>query len=84
MTLPRGIFSFGFLFRYWEQEADLTEDMFIEEIPDLVRGALPLERSTDVMQVVLDLRYGLTDNLPSACFQDGLQSGPILVSEKIR
>jgi tetratricopeptide (TPR) repeat protein len=27
MTLPRGIFSFGFLFRYWEQEADLTEDI---------------------------------------------------------
>ena len=62
MALPKGVFSFGFLFRYWQQEADLTEDMFIGEIPDLVQQVLPLERRTDVLQVVLDLRYGLTDN----------------------
>ncbi|MEJ2269878.1 MAG: tetratricopeptide repeat protein, partial [Desulfobulbaceae bacterium] len=62
MALPKGVFSFGFLFRYWQQEADLTEDMFIGEIPDLVQEQLPLERRTDVLQAVLDLRYGLTDN----------------------
>ncbi len=68
MTLPRGIFSFGFLFRYWQQEADLTEDMFIGEIPDLVQQQLPLERRTEVLQAVLDLRYGLTDNFTIGLF----------------
>ena len=68
MALPKGIFSFGFLFRYWQQEADLTEDMFIGEIPDLVQQVLPLERRTDVLQAVLDLRYGLTDNFTIGLF----------------
>ena len=69
MALPRGIFSFGFLFRYWKQEANLTEDMFIGEIPDLVQAdQLPFERRTDVLQVVLDLRYGLTDNFTIGLF----------------
>ena len=68
MTLPRGIFSFGFLTRYWEQEADLTEDMFIGARPPLVWVPLPAKRSTDVLQVVLDLRYGLTDNITIGLF----------------
>jgi len=68
MALPKGVFSFGFLFRYWQQEADLTEDMFIGEIPDLVQQQLPLERRTEVLQAVLDLRYGLTDNFTIGLF----------------
>ena len=71
MTLPRGIFSFGFLFRYWEQEADLTEDMFKGGLPPLPGNSqlsFPLERSTKVLQVVLDLRYGLTDNFTIGLF----------------
>jgi len=70
MTLPRGIFSFGFLFRYWEQEADLTEDMFIGGFPPggLFQPTFPIERNTDVLQVVLDLRYGLTDNFTIGLF----------------
>jgi Putative MetA-pathway of phenol degradation/Tetratricopeptide repeat len=67
MTLPRGIFSAGFLVRWWEQEATLTQDMFIEEIPDLGRS-LPFKRKTDVLQWVLDLRYGLTDNISIGLF----------------
>ena len=46
----------------------MTEDMFLEEIPELVQQQLPIERSTDVMQVVLDLRYGLTDNFTIGLF----------------
>jgi len=68
MTLPKGIFSFGFLTRYWEMEADLTEDMFKGGIPEIVQQKLPLERSTEVLQVVLDLRYGLTDNFTIGLF----------------
>jgi TPR repeat protein len=69
MTLPKGVFSFGFLFRYWEQEATLSEDMIIGgEFPDIGRRSLPFERSTDVLQVVLDLRYGLTDNFTIGLF----------------
>jgi tetratricopeptide (TPR) repeat protein len=71
MTLPRGIFSFGFLTRFWRQEADLTEDMFIEGLPVFPGNAaidFPIERNTDVLQVVLDLRYGLTDNFTIGLF----------------
>jgi hypothetical protein len=71
MTLPRGVFSFGFLTRYWEMEADLTEDMFkggLPPLPGQSRLELPIERSTEVLQVVLDLRYGLTDNFTIGLF----------------
>jgi TPR repeat protein len=69
MTLPKKVFSFGFLFRYWEQEATLSEDMIVEgEFPDIGRRSLPFERTTDVLQVVLDLRYGLTDNFTIGLF----------------
>jgi len=71
MTLPKGVFVAGFMFRYWVQEATLAEDMFIGGVPEIPewtgRGSstgrtFPFERTTTVMQTVLDLRYGLTDN----------------------
>jgi len=68
MTLPKGVFSSGFLVRWWKQKATLTEDMIIGGIPDPFRRSLPFERNTDVMQVVLDLRYGLTDNFTIGLF----------------
>ena len=68
MALPKGIFSAGFLVRWWTQEATLSEDMFVGGLPDPFRPALPYERSTDVLQVVLDLRYGLTDNFTIGLF----------------
>jgi tetratricopeptide (TPR) repeat protein len=68
MTFPRGVFSAGFLFRWWRQEATLTEDMFIGGIPDMFSLALPFERNTDVLQAVLDLRYGLTKNITIGLF----------------
>ena len=67
MTLPKGIFSFGFLTRYWEMEADLTDDMFKGGLPDIFQGRVS-KRNTEVLQVVLDLRYGLTKNFTIGLF----------------
>jgi len=42
--------------------------MLIGGIPEVFKRSLPFERSTDVMQVVLDLRYGLTDKFTIGLF----------------
>ena len=70
MALPKGVFSAGFMFRYWEQESTLTGDMVIDGLPDdFNREAIPdSERSADVFQLVLDLRYGLTDDITIGLF----------------
>jgi len=71
MALPRGVFSAGFLYRYWTQEAALTEDMIIGGLPAdfmLLLRPFPFTRSTTVMQGVLNLRYGLTDNITIGLF----------------
>jgi len=70
MAIPRGVFSFGFRVLYWEQEADLTEDMIIGGLPgDIIIGRpFPIGRHTHVLQSVLDLRYGLTDNITIGLF----------------
>jgi tetratricopeptide (TPR) repeat protein len=70
MALPKGVFSAGFMFRYWEQESDLTFDMIIDGIPDDFDGEpMPdVERSADVLQLILDLRYGLTKDITIGLF----------------
>jgi len=68
MALPKSIFSFGFRVLYWQQNADLTEDIIIGDFPLDVEQTLPFEREVDVLQVVLDLRYGLTDNITIGLF----------------
>jgi len=69
-ALPKGVFSFGFRVLYWVQEADLTEDMIIGGLPDdITMGRpFPIGRHTHVLQSVLDLRYGLTDNITIGLF----------------
>jgi len=62
-NLPKGIFSAGFVSRYWKQEAPLTADMYKGGVPSILSLSLPATRSSTVMQMVLDLRYGLTDNI---------------------
>ena len=61
MTLPKGSFLVDFQYNYWDQEADLTKDMFVGEVPPLLSP--PSKRETSVHAWILGIRYGLTNNL---------------------
>lgn len=61
MTLPKGSFLVDFQYRYWSQEADLTEDLFVGEMPPLVSPSS--KRKISVHAWIWDIRYGLTNNL---------------------
>jgi len=61
MTLPKGTFLFDFQHRFWDQESDLDQDLFVGEPPPLFSP--PSKRRTNVHVSILGLRYGLTDNL---------------------
>ncbi|MEN8231436.1 MAG: tetratricopeptide repeat protein, partial [Thermodesulfobacteriota bacterium] len=72
MTLPRGVFSAGLQLLYWAQDSTLEEDMILgglpEEFTSIMARAFPFKRTTAVMQSVLNLRYGLTDNITIGLF----------------
>ena len=61
MTLPKGSFLVDFQYKYWDQEASLTEDMFVGEVPPLISP--PSKRKTSVQAWIWGIRYGLTNNL---------------------
>jgi len=61
MTLPEGTFLLDFQYKYWKQEADLTADLFVGEMPPLLSA--PSKRRIDVHAWILGIRYGLTNNV---------------------
>lgn len=61
MTLPKGSFLVDLQYQFWEQEAGLTEDLFVGEKPPLLYA--PSKRKTSVHELIWGIRYGLTNNL---------------------
>jgi hypothetical protein len=61
MTLPKGTFLLDFQYKYWVQEAEISEEIFVGgEIPPLL--ARPEDREVSVNACILGIRYGVTDD----------------------
>ena len=60
ITLPKGSILVDFQYKYWEQESDLTEDLFTGRVPPMLYS--PSKRETDVHAWILGIRYGLTND----------------------
>lgn len=60
MTLPKGAFLVDLQYQFWEQEAGLTEDLFVG-VPPLLYA--PSKRKTSVHELIWGIRFGLTNNL---------------------
>jgi tetratricopeptide (TPR) repeat protein len=56
MALPKREFAVGLQWRSWEQEAPVPQDLIAGE-------QAPSERKNEVNELILDLRYGLTNNI---------------------
>jgi hypothetical protein len=61
MALPKGSFLVDFQYKFWTQEAGLTEDMFVGDVPPLLSP--PANREVNVDLWIWGIRYGLTNNL---------------------
>ncbi|MDY6989851.1 MAG: tetratricopeptide repeat protein [Thermodesulfobacteriota bacterium] len=61
MTLPKGAFLFDMQYRRWLQEADISQDIFVRQVPP--QWAAPSKRESAVQVWILGIRYGLTNDL---------------------
>lgn len=59
MTLPKDSFLIDFQYKYWDQEASLTSDIFVGAIPPLLGAD---KREINVHLWIWGIRYGLTDS----------------------
>jgi hypothetical protein len=58
MTIPEGSFLIDFQYEFWNQTADVTEDLFVKNTPPLRMSVS--EREMSVHTWILGIRYGLT------------------------
>jgi hypothetical protein len=62
MTLPKGTWSIDLVFKFWEENSVLTEDMIIIDEPLPPDRPERIPRIRDMELWILGLRYGLTSN----------------------